>query len=304
MICKESIEMEEYKLRKIKGPSFEKVKGIKLDTVWEILRDILAIVITLIMLFPIFWMIVSSLKTSDELLQAVPTLWPKVFNWNNYPDALKMAPFGRYFINTILMTAGIMVLQMLLAILAAYGFSKGSFRFKNSLFIITLGALMIPIQVTFVPIYVMMAKFNWINTFWALIVPDAVSAYSIFMLRQAFMSVDNSYIDAAKVDGMGRMGIIFRILVPMCKPTVVTMGLLTFINGWNSYFWPKMVTSDPSMRTIAIGVYELKRTFAGLETANTNQIMAGAVMAIVPVIIVFLAAQKHLLTGFSKASMK
>lgn len=296
--------MGEYKLKKMEKPAFEKVKRIKLDTALEILRDILAIAVTLIMLFPIFWMIVSSLKTSDELLQAVPTLWPKVFKWNNYTDALKMAPFGRYFVNTIVMTAGIMGFQMLLAILAAYGFSKGNFRFKNALFIMTLGALMIPIQVTFVPIYVMMAKFNWINTFWALIVPDAVSAYSIFMLRQAFMSVDNSYIDAAKVDGMGRIGIIFRVLVPMCKPTVVTMGLLTFINGWNAYFWPKMVTSNPNMRTIAIGVYELKRTFAGLETANTNQIMAGAVIAIVPVIIVFLLAQKHLLTGFSKASMK
>jgi multiple sugar transport system permease protein len=304
MICKESVEMEEYKLKTIKEPGLDKVKSVNLDTVWEILRDVLAVVITLIMLFPIFWMIVSSLKTSDELLQAVPTLWPKVFKWNNYSEALRMAPFGRYFVNTIAMTAGIMILQMLLSILAAYGFSKGSFRFKNALFIITLGALMIPIQVTFVPIYVMMAKFNWINTFWALIVPDAVSAYSIFMLRQAFMSVDNSYVEAAKVDGMGRLGVIFRILVPMCNSTVVTMGLLTFINGWNAYFWPKMVTSDPAMRTIAIGVYELKRTFAGLETANTNQIMAGAVLAIVPVIIVFLFAQKYLLTGFSKASMK
>jgi ABC-type glycerol-3-phosphate transport system permease component len=296
--------MAEYKLKKNTEPGLEKVKKPKLGTVLEILRDVLAVVITLIMLFPIFWMIISSLKTSDELLQAVPTLWPKIINWKNYPDALKMAPFGRYFINTIVMTGGIMVFQMTLSILAAYGFSKGTFRFKNALFIVTLGALMIPIQVTFVPIYVMMAKFNWINTFWALIVPDAVSAYSIFMLRQSFMSVDNSYIDAAKVDGMGRLGVIFRILVPMCKPTVITMGLLTFINGWNAYFWPKMVTSSPSMRTIAIGVYELKRTFAGLETANTNQIMAGAVLAIVPVILVFLLAQKHLLTGFSKASMK
>jgi ABC-type glycerol-3-phosphate transport system permease component len=103
---------------------------------------------------------------------------------------------------------------------------------------------------------------------------------------------------------MGRIGVIFGILVPMCKPTVVTMGLLTFINGWNSYFWPKMVTTKPFMRTIAIGVYELKRSYAGLETMNTNQIMAGAVMAIIPVVIVFMFAQKYLMTGLSKAAMK
>lgn len=283
---------------------FLKRKGTKKEILLSILRDIIAIAVTLIMVFPIYWMIISSFKTSEELLQAVPTLWPKVFRWQNYPEALKMAPFGLYFFNTVIMTAGMMALQMGLGILAAYGFSKGNFRFKNTLFIIVLGALMIPIQVTFVPIYVMMARLNWINTFKALIIPDAVSAYSIFMLRQAFMSVDSSYCDAAKVDGMGRLGVIFKVLVPMCKPTVVTMGLLTFINGWNAYFWPKMVTTKPAMRTIAIGVYELKRSYAGLETMNTNQIMAGAVMAIVPIIILFMVAQKYLLTGFSKASMK
>lgn len=283
---------------------FIKRKGTTKDIALSILRDVLAIAITLIMVFPVYWMIVSSLKTSDELLKAVPTLWPKIFQWRNYPDALKMAPFGRYFINTIIMTAGIMGMQMVFGILAAYGFSKGNFRFKNALFIVILGAMMIPIQVTFVPIYVMMARLNWINTFYALIIPDAISAYNIFMLRQAFMSVDNSYCEAAKVDGMGRLGVIFRILVPMCKPTVVTMGLLTFINGWNAYFWPKMVTNKPAMRTIAIGVYELKRSYAGLETMNANQIMAGAVIVIVPIIIIFMLAQKYLLSGFSKAAMK
>lgn len=270
----------------------------------NILRAVIAIAITLVMLFPLFWMLISSFKTSDELLKPVPTLWPNVFRWQNYVDVLKMARFDLYFLNTIIMTGSFMVTQMLVGIFAAYGFSKGNFRFKNTIFIIVLGALMVPIQVTFVPIYVMVAKLNWINTFMGLIVPNAVSAYSIFMLRQSFMSVDNSYIEAAKVDGMGRLGVIFKILVPMCKPTVVTMGLLTFIDGWNAYFWPKMVTTKPEMRTLAIGVYELKRSYAGLETMNTNQIMAGAVIAIIPVVIVFLLAQKHLLTGLSKASMK
>lgn len=269
-----------------------------------IIRDIFAVLITLIMLFPIYWMIISSLKSSDELLLAVPTLWPNKFMWQNYPGVLKMAPFGRYFFNTVVVTVSCMAIELTLSILSAYGFSIGNFKFKNVLFVIVLGALMVPIQITFVPIYIMMARLNWINTFKALILPGAVSAYNIFMLRQAFLSVDKSYIDAAKVDGMGRPGVIFRILVPMCKPTVVTMGLLSFINGWNSYFWPKMVTNKPDMRTIAIGVYELKRSYAGLETMNSNEIMAGAVIAIIPVIIIFLVAQKYLLTGFTKAALK
>ena len=163
---------------------------------------------------------------------------------------------------------------------------------------------MIPIQVTFVPIYVMVARLKWINTFAGLIVPNAVSAYTIFMLRQTFMAVDESFMEAARLEGMGRIGLIFRILVPMCKPTMMTVSVITFMDSWNSYFWPKMVTTTALRRTIAQGVYELRRTFAGLETMNQNQIMAGAVMAIVPVIIVFVILQKYILSGMSKVAMK
>lgn len=268
------------------------------------LRYIIAIIITLIMLFPIYWMVISSLKTSKELLLPVPTLWPKQFAWNNYRDVLKMAPFGRYFYNTIVMTLGIMLLQLSTGIFAAYGFSHGNFKGQNVLFLIVLGALMIPIQVTFVPIYVMVSKLNWINTFAALIVPNAISAYFIFMLRQSFKAVDKSYIEAARVDGMGRIGVIFNVLVPMCKPTIITVTIITFINGWNSYFWPKMVTTNPTRRTLAQGIHELRRSYAGLETANYNQIMAGAVMSLIPIIVLFTVLQKYILSGVSKAAMK
>ncbi|MDU6361056.1 MAG: carbohydrate ABC transporter permease [Clostridiales bacterium] len=268
------------------------------------LQTTLAIIVTLITIFPIYWMIITSLKSSEELLLAVPTLWPEEFHWNNYIDVLKMVPFGRYIFNTLVMTLGRMFLQMTIGIFAAYSFAKGKFKGRDVLFLIVLGALMIPIQVTFVPIYVMISKLNWLNTFAGLIVPEAASAYFIFMLRQTFMSVDESYLEAARVDGMGRIGIIFKILVPMCKPTIITVGIITFINGWNSYFWPKMVTTKQEMRTIAQGVYELKRSYAGLETMNYNQIMAGAVIAIIPIVVLFIVLQKYILTGISKASMK
>lgn len=268
------------------------------------LQTTLAIIVTLITIFPIYWMIITSLKSSEELLLAVPTLWPEEFHWNNYIDVLKMVPFGRYIFNTLVMTLGRMFLQMTIGIFAAYSFAKGKFKGRDVLFLIVLGALMIPIQVTFVPIYVMISKLNWLNTFAGLMVPEAASAYFIFMLRQTFMSVDESYLEAARVDGMGRIGIIFKILVPMCKPTIITVGIITFINGWNSYFWPKMVTTKQEMRTIAQGVYELKRSYAGLETMNYNQIMAGAVIAIIPIVVLFIVLQKYILTGISKASMK
>ena len=268
------------------------------------LQYTVAILVTLIILFPIFWMLISSVKSSEELLAPVPTFWPKEWHFENYLNVLKKAPFGLYYFNTIVSTAGIMALQLGIGIFAAYGFAKGDFKGKNVLFLVVLGALMIPIQVTFVPIYVMCARMQWINTFWALIIPNAVSAYFIFMLRQTFMSVDNSYLEAAKVDGMGRIGIIFRILCPMCKPTLLTVTIITFIDGWNSYFWPKMVTTNETRRTIAIGVAMLRNTFAGMQTMNNHEIMAGAVIGVLPIIVVFVVLQKYLLTGFSKAAMK
>ena len=263
-----------------------------------------AIFVTLIMLFPIYWMIISSFKTSTELLSPVPTLWPQQFIWQNYPNVLNRAPFLRYLVNTLVTTLCIMAGELTIGVMAAYGFSKGEFKGKNVLFMLVLGALMVPIQVTFVPIYVLIARLNSIDTYLGIILPNLISAYFIFMLRQNFMAVDNSYIEAGRVDGMGRIGTIFHVLCPMCKPTLITVSIISFINGWNSYFWPKMVTKTEASRTIAVGVQQLKNTFAGQEVSNYNEIMAGAVMAIIPIVLLFLILQKYIMTGMSKAAMK
>ena len=263
-----------------------------------------AIFVVLLMLFPIYWMIISSFKTSTELLAPVPTLWPKEFIWENYPNVLNRAPFARYLVNTLVTTVFMMLGELTIGVMAAYGFAKGEFKGREFMFMLVLGALMVHIQVTFVPIYVFIARLNMIDTYLGIIIPNLVSAYFVFMLRQNFMAVDNSYIEAGKVDGMGRFGTIFHVLCPMCKPTLITVSIISFINGWNSYFWPKMVTKTEASRTIAVGVQQLKNTFAGMEVSNYNEIMAGAVMAIVPIIALFLILQKYIMTGMSKAAMK
>ena len=263
-----------------------------------------AILITIIMLFPMYWMLVSSLKSSEELLLAVPTLWPETLRWDNYSNVLRRSPFGLYFFNTMVSTFFLMLGELFLGVSAAYGFSKGKFKGKNVLFMLVLGALMVPIQVTFVPIYVMVTRLGWLNTFAGIVVPNLVSAYFIFMLRQTFMAVDDSYLEAGRVDGMGRIGSIFHVLIPMCAPTLITISIITFINGWNSYFWPRMVAPLEIRRTLAVGIVFLRRTFAGIVTANYNEIMAGAVLAIVPIILLFLILQKYIMTGMSKAAMK
>ncbi|HKM43037.1 MAG TPA: carbohydrate ABC transporter permease, partial [Limnochordia bacterium] len=226
------------------------------------LQYLVAIAVTLVMLFPIYWMVISSLKTSTELLLPVPTLWPREFQWQNFPNVLRRAPFVRYLFNTLVTTFFMMIGELVIGILAAYGFAKGRFKGQNILFMLVLGALMVPIQVTFVPIYVMISRVGWINSFPGLIVPNLVSAYFIFMLRQAFRAVDESYLDAGRVDGLGRIGLIWNVLIPMTKPTLITISIITFINGWNNYFWPKMVATRDEYRTIAVGVTRLRQTFA------------------------------------------
>ena len=270
----------------------------------EIICSIAAILLCTVMMFPLYWMLISAFKSQDELLRAMPTLWPEEFRWENFSDVLKMVPMVRYIGNTLIITVFHMVFQLLSGIFAAYGFSRGCFKGKDALFILVLGALMIPDQVTFLPIYVMISKAGLVNTYSSMIIPSMCSAYFIFMLRQAFMSVDDSYLEAARMDGVGRTGVIFRILVPMCRPTVITTALITFINGWNSYFWPKIMTTNQSHRTVALGVQELRQSVAAMEVTNFNHIMAGATISIVPVCVLFFFLQKYIVSGMSKAAMK
>lgn len=279
-------------------------RAIRNAKIINAVRWVCAILITLIALFPLYWMFITSFKSQDEVLLLPPTFWPTEWHPENYAHVVKKVNFGKYYLNTIIVTAGTMFLEIVTGIFAAYGFSKGTFRGRDKLFIVVLGALMIPIQVTFIPIYMMFAHLHLTNTYLGIILPSAVSPYYIFMLRQAFMSVDNSYIDAAKMDGLGKVGIITRVLTPMCKSTIFTVTLVTFTSGWNAYFWPKIITNDDSHTVIAVGVAKIKDTFAGMGTLNNHEVMAGAVLAIFPVVILFFVFQKYMLTGYSKAAMK
>jgi len=263
-----------------------------------------AILVTLIMVFPLYWMVISSFKSSEELLLTYPTFWPQQFHFENYSIVAAKFPIGTYMVNSLICTVSCTVIQVVTGVLAAYAFSKGDFPGKNVLFLLVLGALMVPTQVTFIPTYIMVSKWNWINTFLGLIVPESVSAYFIFMLRQSFKAVDESYLDAGRVDGMGRLGIIRHVLVPMNKPTVITVTVIAFINGWNSYFWPKMVTTKDEFRTVSIALQQMLRSFAADEIKSFNQLMAAALICVLPVVILFLLCQKYILTGFSKAAMK
>ena len=268
------------------------------------LQYVFAILITLIMFFPLYWMLISSFKSTDELLLSYPTFWPRSWNPQNYTTVFSKFPMGTFLINSLICTVGTTSLQLITGVLAAYAFSKGEFPGSNILFLLILGALMVPTQVTFIPTYIMISRLGWINTFTGLIIPESVSAYFIFMLRQNFKAVDESYLDAGRVDGMGRFGLMRHVLVPMCKPTVITVTVLAFIGGWNSYFWPKMVTTRDEYRTVSIALQQILRSFAADEIRSFNQLMAASLICVIPVVVMFLLCQRYILTGFSKAAMK
>ena len=268
------------------------------------LRTLLAIAVVLVMVFPLYWMVATSLKNAEEVQRVIPTLFPHTLHPENYLNVLTRANFLKYYWNTIVMTAGILLLQIGTGPLAAYGFSCGKFKGRDILFYVVLGALMIPLQVTFIPIYIMCANWHLTDTFLGLILPESVSAYYIFMLRNTFMSIDQSYIDAGRIDGLGSMGIIWHVLVPMSKASLFTVALVTFSNGWNAYFWPKIIAKNEVRRVLTVGLAQLKNTFAGQSVSNYHEIMAGAVLAILPLVILFMIFQKYMMTGYSKAAMK
>ena len=269
------------------------------------LQTLGAVLVTVIMVFPLYWMLVTSLKTEAEVLTLTPTFWPESLQWSNYVFAWNSVDFLRFMFNTLYVTFWNLLIQTVVGVLAAYGFARGRFPCKNLLFLLVLSAMMIPSQVTFIPIYVMIANLGWVDTFAGLILPGTVSAYMIFMLRNNFMSVDQSYLDAGRVDGLGILGTIWYVLIPMCRASVITTSLVSFINGWNNYFWPKILSKSDETRLISVALVKMKNMWEGLAGSGFyNTVMAGVAISIIPVVLVFAFNQKYMLKGYSKNAMK
>ncbi|WP_028548834.1 carbohydrate ABC transporter permease [Paenibacillus sp. UNC451MF] len=267
-------------------------------------RYTVAILITILIFFPVYWMLVTALKSPHELRLAVPTFWPEKLMWQNFFQAFNAIPFWRFASNTLIQTAGIIFLQINIGLMAAYAFAKGTFAGREKLFILVLAALIVPDQVTFVPVYVMMSKLGWINTFYALIIPHAASAYGIFLLRQTFKSINNDVIEAAKVDGANRVQILYRILTPMAFPTVITLLVISFIHSWNSYFWPLVMTNSNQMRVLTVGIAMMRDSIAGNEALNFHLLMAASVVVILPIVLVFIFAQKYIVAAMANSTFK
>lgn len=267
----------------------------------KILRIIALILVSVIFLGPFLWRVFTSFKPLAEALKLPPTFLPETWVPQNYVDAWNSGPFLHYTKNSIIVTLSVVALQLLTIIPASYAFAKMDFKGKNILFSLILVTMMIPAQLIFLPVYLMFSKANLINTYWSLILPWASSAFGIFLLRQRFMQVPDEIIEAAVLDNTPTWKIIFKIMLPQARGTVITIALLNFIGTWNDYFWPLVMTSNDDVRTLPLGVSMLKSTLDGI---HWNTVMAGNVILILPIVIIYIFAQREIIKAFTYSGIK
>ncbi|MBM6387180.1 MULTISPECIES: carbohydrate ABC transporter permease [Paenibacillus] len=259
------------------------------------------IVLVAIFAIPFLWMISTSLKSYPETVIFPPQWIPSKVMWSNFQAAWESGPFLKYLMNSVVVSISILLLQFTTIILAAYAFARYSFKGDKLLFGITMVTLMIPGQLIFLPVYLLLSKWGLINNLLALILPFASSAFGIFMLRQSFKQVQEELIEAARLDQTPEWKIILRIMVPMARPTLVTFALFSFIAHWNDYFWPLVMTTSDAARTLPIGISKLREVDGG---AAWHILMAGNMILVVPILIVFLFGQRQIIKAFVYSGVK
>lgn len=277
--------------------------NIKMKTnlpILKIISYIILILCTIFVLMPFIWMILTAVKPANEVMVMPPKWFPSSLKWENFIAAFEAVPYKRYLFNSVFVALCVTFGELITTIFAAYAFSYIPFKFKNSLFIILIATMMVPSEILMIPNYITLSELGWINTYKALIIPWCASIFSIFLLKQQFESIPNSYYKSAKMDGCSDIRFLFTILVPMSIPTLVSVAILKFINCWNSYMWPLITTNTREMRTLPVGL----ATFSTEAGTNYNILMAFSILMIAPVIILYLFTQKHVIKGVSKSGLK
>lgn len=250
---------------------------------------------------PIYWMLIASFKVTQEIYTAPPTWFPQQPTLANYPEAWSAAPFARYYFNSILVTAASTVSKMVLAVMTAYALVFLRFPGKDLIFVLVLGALMVPAQVVIVPNFLTVAALGWVNTYQGIILPGAATAFGTFLMRQYYLTLPREIFEAAEIDGAGHMRRLWSIAVPLARPAVVTTGLFAVVSEWNEFLWPLIVTNEEAMRTLPIGVFRLLDQ-EGL--ANWGVVMAGTMFVVVPVVLLFVWAQRYIVEGIAAGAVK
>jgi multiple sugar transport system permease protein len=272
----------------------------RLRPVWRALSYTLLLVLSLTMLVPFLWMLSTSLKADQYVLTMPPQLIPRPLTWTSYERLFDLFPMGRMFFNSLLVAVVTTLGQILTGSMAAYAFARMRFRGSNLLFLLYLATLMIPSQVTITPLFILMRYLGWINTYPSLIAPGIFTAFGTFLLRQFFLTIPRDLEDAAFIDGASHWTVYSRVILPLSKPALATLAVFAFMSSWNAYLWPLFVVNDPAMMTLPVGL----ATLHGRWLTQWNLVMAGAVITVLPMLVVYLLAQNYFVRGVVLSGIK
>lgn len=254
----------------------------------------------LVALFPFYWMLVTAVKPVDEIFAFPPKLWPGEFIWSNFAAALSRAPFALYFRNSFLVTATSTIITISINLLAGFAFAKYNFRFKEFLFLIVLSTLMIPLQVTMIPVFIIASKIGIRNTLWGVIIPPCAEALGLFMARQFIADIPDELLEAGRIDGATEFTIFRKIILPNVKPLISVLVIFTVMWRWNDLQWPLIMLSNDKYYTVQLGLSMLN----GAQYVNWNDMMAASLISIIPVLAVFLFFQKYFVQGMASSGIK
>jgi multiple sugar transport system permease protein len=253
------------------------------------------ILLAALWLFPFLWMLSTALKPNAEVFQFPPRLLGSSIEWSNFAGAWNFVPFGRFMFNGLFVSLVGTLLVLFTSILSAYAFARLQFWRREQLFLLYLGTLMIPQEVTVVPLFLVMKSLGWVNTYQALILPSAFTAFGTFLLRQFFLTIPRDFEEAARIDGATRWQILWNVIVPMAKPAIAVLALFSFIGYWNNFLWPLIVGNTREMATVPVGL----NLFNGQHGTEWNYMMAASTISILPTAILTIALQKYIIEGIS-----
>jgi multiple sugar transport system permease protein len=245
-------------------------------------------------------MLSTALMSELEVYQFPPKFIPATALWSNFSEALSMQPFLRYFLNTAIVALISVLAQLLFCSMAAYAFARMRFVWRDKLFALYLGTMMIPAMVTLIPSFLIIVSFGWMNTYAALVAPTLSSVWGIFLLRQFFLTIPRELEDAARIDGAGHWTIFWRIILPLSKPALATLAIFAFMGSWKDFLWPLIVTNRTDMRTVEVGI----ASFSTMYQTDWPHQMAAAVVVMIPIVIVFLLAQQYFVRGITMTGIK
>ncbi|MBO5439278.1 MAG: carbohydrate ABC transporter permease [Clostridia bacterium] len=288
--------MHEKNLQKV--TSSQRVMNIVVKTLLYAFLSLMALIIV----FPFYWMIISSLKSVTEYRLPIPTLFPKEILWHNYIEAFSAANLDRLFLNTVYVGVVSTLLSLVITVLCAFAFARLEFKGKNALFAALLGTMMIPGELFTITNFITVNDFGWIDTYTVLIVPFLVSIFYIYLLRQNFLQIPNELYLAAKVDGTSDLKYLWKVMIPLSLPTLISITILKMMGAWNSYVWPRLVTTSEEMRLITNGLRDAFTDMSG--QANVPVQMAAVAIVSFPLFMVFLFLRKYIMKGVSRSGIK